>query len=284
MTAVELNLRPVELLGLESDSNSSFLRGPARAPAAIRRVLDSGASNLCSENGIDLARHPLFARGHDHAIADNESDFLGIEAIVAELLDRGGRPLILGGDHAVTYPVLRAIAARHGPVSILHFDAHADIYQSFDDNRYSHASPFARILEDGLAQQLVQVGIRTLNDHQRMQVARYGVIVHEARRLDLERVADSIAAAPGPLYISVDIDVLDPSCAPGVSHHEPGGMTVREVLGLVQSIRTPVAGADIVEYNPTRDINDMTAAVAVKLMKEIAAVMLSCHNGDAISA
>jgi arginase family enzyme len=125
-------------------------------------------------------------------------------------------------------------------------------------------------MEEGAAARLVQVGIRTLNAHQRQQAERFGVEIVQmsdwtpGRRFRFE----------GPVYVTFDIDALDPACAPGVSHHEPGGLSVRDVLGVIQSLEGEVVGADIVEYNPLRDVVDMTAAVAAKLTKELLAGML----------
>jgi len=178
---------------------------------------------------------------------------------------------VLGGDHAISYPVLRAVNRVHGAVNILHFDAHPDLYDDYEGNPYSHASPFARIHEDGLCSRLVQVGIRTLSGHLRAQVERFGVEVHEMRSLDLDAVGLDL---DGPVYISLDLDALDPAFAPGVSHHEPGGLSVRDILHVIQRLPNHIVGADIVEYNPRRDINDMTAMVAAKLLKEIAGRML----------
>ena len=179
---------------------------------------------------------------------------------------------MLGGDHAVTYPVLRAVAARHGPVDILHFDAHPDLYDSYEGSRLAHACPFARIMEEGLARRLVQVGIRTLNAHQKSQSERFGVEIHPMHDFDPRAFTPELA---GPVYLSFDLDALDPAFAPGVSHHEPGGLTMREALGILQRLEARLVGADIVEYNPRRDVQDMTAMVAVKLLKEIAGKMLA---------
>jgi len=126
-------------------------------------------------------------------------------------------------------------------------------------------------MENGLAKRLVQVGIRTLNPHQREQIDRFGVESHEMKDVDISSIGRDF---DGPVYISCDIDALDPAFAPGVSHHEPGGLSVRDVLGVIQRIPNHIVGADIVEYNPGRDINDMTAMVAAKLLKEIAGMML----------
>jgi arginase family enzyme len=126
-------------------------------------------------------------------------------------------------------------------------------------------------MEKGLAQRLVQVGIRTMNRHQKEQVERFGVEVIEMK--DLER-ANSIEFV-APVYISVDLDAIDPAYAPGVSHHEPGGLSTRELIRIIQSVRAPkFVGADIVELNPERDPLGITAMVAAKVLKEIAARML----------
>ena len=187
------------------------------------------------------------------------------EAAVLAILDDGLVPLVLGGDHSITYPVLRAMRRRHAHLSILHLDAHADLYPEFEGDRYSHASPFARILDDGLADQVVQVGVRTLNDVQREVAEQYGV-----ERVDMaEFVTGKSWRLLNPTYISLDLDVMDPAFAPGVSHPEPGGMSVRDVIQLLQWTEVPLIGADIVELNPSRDVFDLTARVAAKLVKEL---------------
>jgi arginase family enzyme len=162
-------------------------------------------------------------------------------------------------------------------LTILHLDAHPDIYDEFEGNRLSHASPFARIMEEGLASRLVQVGIRTMTEPQREQVNRFGVDVVEMRhwdpRIDLR--------LEGPLYLSIDLDALDPAFAPGVSHHEPGGLTTRDVLGIIHRIGVPIVGADIVELNPRRDPIGATAMLAAKLVRELVGRMLERAEGDA---
>jgi arginase family enzyme len=150
-------------------------------------------------------------------------------------------------------------------------DAHPDLYDQFAGDRHSHACPFARIMEEGLARRLVQVGIRTMNDEQRRQAERFHVEVIDMR-------AWSAGARPqldGPVYLSVDLDALDPAFAPGVSHREPGGLSVRDVIDLVQAIGGRLAGADVVEYNPGQDVGGITAAVAAKIVREIAGRMIA---------
>jgi len=261
----------VALLGVSSDANSSYMRGAALAPPAIRRALHCGSANLCSELGVDLRDNPRFVDVGDHLVTDDHASFPAIESVIAEIFDCGAAPLVLGGDHAISYPVLKAVHKVHGAVNILHFDAHPDLYDDYEGNPYSHASPFARIMENGLCGRLVQVGIRTLSPHLRNQAERFGVEVHEMRNTDLDAIGRDF---DGTVYISCDLDALDPAYAPGVSHHEPGGLSVRDILRVIQRLPNRIVGADIVEYNPRRDINDMTAMVAAKLLKEIAGRML----------
>ena len=271
MSVNDLKDNDVALIGIMSDANSSYKRGAAEAPAFIRRALHSGSSNLCSETGVDLAGNARFVDMGDRQIKDDPESFLAIEDEISQLTIRGALPLVLGGDHAISYPVLRAIHAAHGPVNVLHFDAHPDLYGDYEGNPWSHASPFARTMEDGLASRLVQVGIRTLSEHLRSQAERFGVEIHEMRNLDTNSIGLDFE---GPVYISCDIDALDPAYAPAVSHLEPGGLSVRDILSIIQRLPNRIIGADIVEYNPRRDINDMTAMVAAKLLKEIAGRML----------
>jgi agmatinase len=255
------------ILGVPYDASSSFLRGAADAPGLIREAFRSPAGNAWSELGIDTSG---VADAGDLVFPTGADPRAIITMGVAAVLSRDGRPIVLGGDHSITYPVLRALRPSHPSLTILHIDAHADLYDSYEEDRFSHACPFARIMEETLADGLVQVGIRTLTPHQREQAARYGVNVIEMRAW-ADAARPSIA---GPVYVSLDLDGLDPSCAPGVSHREPGGLTVRDVVSLIHALPGPVIGADIVEYNPRQDLGGVTASVAAKLLKELAAQML----------
>jgi agmatinase len=259
------------MVGINSDANSSYLKGAAGAPEVIREALHCDSSNKWSELGVEVTQKSGFFDAGDRPVDDDAESFMAIERHIGGITQRGALPLVLGGDHAITYPVMRAIHGEHGPVNILHFDAHPDLYNDFEGNPYSHASPLARVLEQGLAKRVSQVGIRTLSEHLREQVARFGVESHEMKDFDAASFAPGF---DGPVYISLDLDALDPAFAPGVSHHEPGGLTVRDVLGIIQRLPNRIVGADVVEYNPGRDINGMTAMVAAKLVKEIAGRML----------
>jgi arginase len=269
-----LPVKTISLLGIPFDANSSYLRGPAQAPKIIREELYSGSSNLWTEDGIDLGRKNSFHDAGDVVIPDESDAFPAIESAVKQTLRLGHPLLCLSGDHSVTYPTVKAFHSNDSDLTILHFDAHPDLYDELDGNRLSHACPFARIMEEGLARRLVQVGVRTINSHQLAQAARFNVEVITMRNLD----RFSGLTFEGPLFISLDIDVLDPAFAPGISHYEPGGMSVREVLRCIQGLRVPVVGADIVEYNPTRDVQGQTAMVCAKFLKEICAAMLRSHR------
>ena len=168
-------IRSIALIGAPTDINSSFRRGPAKAPARIRAQLGSDHGNRAAESGLEIGRGILLDDRGDLPLTEGAGDDALIEPGVLAALADGAVPIILGGDHAITYPVMRAMAARHGPLNILHVDAHPDLYDELLGNRRSHASPFARIMEDGLADRLVQVGIRTLNAHQAEQAKRFGV-------------------------------------------------------------------------------------------------------------
>jgi agmatinase len=268
----ELHAGDVAYLGIGSDINSTHLRGAAEAPAKVREVLHNGASGLTAETGAPVIDDPRFRDLGDNAIGDSAEEFLGIEKLVTPIVNAGARPLIVGGDHAITYPILRAVAQHHGPLNVLHFDAHSDLYDEFEGNRLSHACPFARIMEEGLAKRLVQVGIRSVNAHLLAQTERFAVEVHPMNAFRAERVPLHF---DGPTYLTFDLDALDPAFAPGVSHHEPGGLSVRQCLYIIQNLRATLVGADIVEFNPRRDLHDMTAMVAAKLVREIGARLLT---------
>lgn len=258
----------IALLGIPFDRESSYKRGSAKAPDMIRYAWKSPSSNMFSENGTLVDQELVYDAG-DLDLDKAFDPFEVVDDKVEELLKTGMPLICLGGDHSISYPIVRAFNRLRGELNILHFDAHPDIYDTFEGSRLSHACPFARIMEDGLAKRLVQVGIRTQSQAQREQISKFGVEVIEMKDhpKDLELVFD------GPVYISFDMDALDPAFAPGVSHREPGGLTTRQAISAIQSVKGRVVGADIVEYNPALDTPGMTDMVASKIMKEIAARM-----------
>lgn len=258
------------LVGLPYDASSSFLRGAAAAPPLIRASLASPAGNAWSEAGIEIQAGRDFADAGDVDLSNTANARTSIERAIADIIARGGCPLSLGGDHSVTYPVVRAVAATIPTFTILQIDAHPDLYDEFEGDRFSHACPFARILEEHPGIRLVQVGIRTMTGQQREQAARFGVDVIDMRAW----VAGRRPELRGPVYATIDVDGIDPAFAPGVSHREPGGLSVRDVLSMVQTLPGPIVGADVVEVNPSQDPTGATATVAAKLVRELLSRMI----------
>ena len=258
------------LIGVPWDLSSSFVRGAAGAPPLIREALRSPSSNSWSELGVDVATPAVLQDAGDLSLPEDAAEArAAIEAGISALLEQDAIPVALGGDHSITYPVLRAFRGRVPNLTIVHVDAHADLYDEFEGDRFSHACPFARIMEEGLASRLVQIGIRTLTRHQREQAKRFGVEIYDPAHWSEAPIERLIP----PVYVSIDLDGLDPAFAPGVSHPEPGGLTTRSVISILHRLPSPIAGADVVEYNPGNDVRDLTARVAAKIVKELAATI-----------
>ena len=257
-----------QLVGVPYDASSSFLRGSAAAPPLIRAALHSPAGNKYAERGADLTQ---LTDAGDLTLTDDPANArVMIQAGLEASLTNGFAPIALGGDHSITYPIMRAIARVHPSVTILHIDAHGDLYDDFEGDRFSHACPFARIMEERLCARLIQVGIRTLTPHQRDQIKR-----HKVDTIEMQHFAGGARpAVSGPVYLSIDLDGLDPAFAPGVSHREPGGLSTRDVLSMIHMLDGPIVGADVVELNPGQDPTGVTAAVAAKIVREIAGSML----------
>ena len=263
----------LKLIGIPYDANSSYLRGPALAPKHIRLMDEEGSANRYCEHGKEIIEGTNFKDCGDIEFSKIDAAFAynRIKERISKELEDGGKLISFGGDHSVSFPIIEAFSEKHSKLNVLHLDAHADLYDNFENNPFSHASPFARLMEQGALNSLTQVGIRTFNTHQKEQANRFGVKVVEMKDFNF----DFINTLKDPLYISLDIDVLDPAYAPGISHHEPGGMTTRQLIRIIQQITVPIVGADIVELNPNRDINNATAMVAYKLFKELASKMIN---------
>ncbi|MCK4889467.1 MAG: agmatinase [Candidatus Aminicenantes bacterium] len=257
--------KTISLIGIPFDEKSSFLKGCAKAPPLIRESLNSYAINSFAENGVDIRDENIIDRG-DYSVKELSE----VVNIADEFLRKGDSILALGGDHSITYPLVKACSGYYSGIEILHIDAHPDLYDELEGDRLSHACPFARIMEEKLAARLVQVGIRTINTHQREQAEKFGVEIIAMKEFSVSDVPDF----SNPVYISVDLDGIDPAFAPGVSHHEPGGLSSRQVVDIIGNINVPVIGGDIVEYNPGRDVSGITSALAAKLVKEILSKMV----------
>ena len=257
-------MKKIILQGIPYDGKSSYLKGTSLAPSIIRDKFWSESSNTFSENHIDIAK---YIDDHGNKRIDNYFD---IEKITAKRLSVNNKILTLGGDHSITYPIIKAYSKFYDSFDILQIDAHPDLYEEFDNDRYSHACPFARIMDEKLINQLFQVGVRTWTTHQLENAKNYQIVIREMKNFSLK----DIAVLKNDIYISLDIDAFDPAFAPGVSHQEPGGLTSRQVINIIQNINTRIIGADIVEYNPKRDVQGITATLAAKMMKEILSQMV----------
>jgi agmatinase len=262
---------PPVLLGIPLDHNSSLLRGAAQAPPLIRQAFHSDHWNKTTETHVNLGVPGIFEDAGDLPAMETPDAFTRIEDAIAKIVEAGKRPVSLGGDHSITAPILRAIGKRIPAITLVHFDAHPDLYADYEGNPHSHASPFARVMEEQLVHRLIQIGVRTLNAHQHEQAEKYGVKIFEIK--DLPDPTHLNLA--GPIYVSFDMDALDPAFAPGVSHWEPGGMTTREAISYIHDLPGPIVGADIVEFNPVHDSTGLTATVAAKILKELLGKMLA---------
>lgn len=259
------------IIGIPFDEKSSYLRGAAAGPNAIRASSTGRARNPETELGVDLEHDTVMVDlGDVDTSGDIDKTFQGIETAVGAVLKKKARPILLGGDHSISYPILKAMAQAYRPLDILHFDAHPDLYDDLYGDRLSHACPFARIMEDGLAESLVQVGIRAATANQRANARRHGV-----RMVEMRDFRDGLVLKfKNPLYISFDLDSLDPAFAPGVNHQEGGGLTTRQAIDLIHSLKANIVGLDVVELNPSRDPSGITASAAVKIIKEVAGMMV----------
>jgi arginase len=253
----------VALLGFPTDVNAASLRGAVKAPLLIRQELYSEAGNMFSESLLDLKASGELEDDGDVALSEDERDVQTIENAIAEQLGRGRKVQSLGGDQSITYPILRAFTRWYPGLSVVHLDARPDLYPSFEGNPFSDASSLARVVETIPVKRLVQIGIRTTSRKQKEMMERYGVSTFYAWSIEQARSA----LPDGPVYVSMDVGVLDPAFAPGVSHREPGGLSVREALGIIKAIPGFVVGADVVGYNPERDVDGLTALVAAKFAR-----------------
>jgi len=256
----------VAIIGIPFDEKSCYLKGASKGPQAIRAASTGRAINPWTELSVNLEKDGVLVDLGDVDVSGGFLDvFSQIEKNVLDILEKEAVPVVLGGDHSVSYPVVKAFSRKYKALDILHFDAHPDLYEELYGDRFSHACPFARIMEEGLSQNLVQVGIRAATGQQREKALKHGV-----RMIEMKDIRENLFLEfSNPLYVSFDMDALDPAFAPGVSHHEAGGLSTRQVLNIIHALNADIVGLDVVEVNPERDISGITAAAAVKIIKEV---------------
>lgn len=254
------------IFGIPFDEKSCYMKGAAKGPRAIRAASTGDAINPWTESGVNLEEEANIVDLGDIEVRGSFWDvFSKTEEKVREILEKGAVPVALGGDHSLTYPIIKAFAGKHKRLDILHFDAHPDLYDELYGDRYSHACPFARIIEEGYVANLVQVGIRAATGQHREMAREHGI-----RMIEMKDISQAMTLTfSNPLYISVDMDALDPAFAPGVSHHEAGGLSTRQVINILRALEGSVIGLDVVELNPERDTVGITAAAAVKIIMEV---------------
>ena len=151
----------VSVIGYPYDQNYSYLPGAGEGPQRIIEALHNESSNTCTENVLDLTQEERFIECGTVEV----NDYFELETVTRSVLNRKTRPIFLGGEHSITYPIIKAFATAFSDLTLIHFDAHPDLYNDFEGNPYAHGCPFARIMEEGLVNRLVQIGIRTSNPH-----------------------------------------------------------------------------------------------------------------------
>jgi agmatinase len=270
----------VAIVGAPTDDLVSDRPGARFGPRAIRAAscppgphLEARMDALAELRVVDFGDAPAVP-------ADPERTHAALEALVGEVVAAGVLPVVLGGDHSVTEANVRAVAAAHGPVGLLHFDTHADTGTEVFGVERSHGTPMYRLVRDGLVdgRRYVQVGLRGYwpGPAELAWQAEQGItsfFMHDVRALGIGEVVERAVAAigEGPAFLTVDVDVLDPAFAPGTGTPEPGGMTSADLLWAARTAaeRLDLVGLDVVEVIPTAvGSADVTALVAERIVRE----------------
>jgi agmatinase len=271
----------VAIVGAPTDDLVSDRPGARFGPRAIRAASCPPGPEL--EMKIDAFEELRIVDYGDAPVlpADPERTHQAIEATVGEVLDAGLIPIVLGGDHSIAEPDVRACAKRHGPVGLVHFDTHTDTGTEVFGVEVSHGTPMYRLVRDGHVdpKRYVQIGLRGYwpGEPEFTWQREQGIsafFMHEVRDRGIDAiVADAVRiVGDGPVFLTVDVDVLDPAFAPGTGTPEPGGMTSLELLKAVREVATQldVVGADVVEVIPTAVAStDITALVADRIVRQI---------------
>jgi agmatinase len=275
----------VAVLGAPFDGATTFRAGARFGPAAIREasLLLRPYNDAQSIAPFEIAQVADAGDAPANPV-DIAAGHAAIEREAAAIADEGGRVLGLGGDHSVSLPLLRAAAAAHGPLALLQLDAHTDTWDSYFGARYTHGTIFRRAVEEGLidATASVQIGLRgSLYGAEDLDENRaLGFSTLLARDFEEAGVAGALELAGStlrsPVYVTVDIDVLDPAFAPGTGTPEAGGLSSRELLAVLAGLAgtgLAIAGADVVEVSPPYDPSGVTAVAAANAAYELVALL-----------
>lgn len=279
-TLTEVGRADVAIAGIPFDSGVTYRPGARFGPIAVRN-----ASRLLRGYHPGLDVRPFATQQVVDAgdIACNpfsiEEAITQIQVGSAALLGTVDRLVCVGGDHTIALPLLRTLRERHGPLALVHFDAHLDTWDTYFGAAYTHGTPFRRAWEEGLLRDdtSIHVGIRgpLFSPEDLVDDAGFGFEIITAQQVlesgiagIIERIRTRVGEAPA--YVSIDIDVLDPAFAPGTGTPEAGGMTSRELLGILRGCRGLVlVGADVVEVSPAYDHADITAVAASHAIYEL---------------
>ncbi len=261
------------LVGAPMDWTTSYRPGTRFGPRSVREV--SLVLELYSPYaGKTLNDVPFADVGDVNLPFGNVTGALDRLAQVSRsLLEKDKFPLFLGGEHLISYPLIKEVAAKHPGLVVLHFDAHADLAARFGGEKFSHATVMRRVLELPDVASLYQFGIRSLSEDEATFVRESGR--HGKLQQNLFDVLEPLSAAlpeiaGKPVYLSLDIDVVDPAYAPGTGTPEPGGISARELLGAIARLKgLNLVGADVVEVSPVGDESERTAALAAKVVREL---------------
>jgi agmatinase len=279
----------VAILGVPFDSGVSYRPGARFGPAAIR----AGSKLLRPYHpALEVQPWSLHQVADAGDLAPNPFDLVEaigqIEAGANSTLERADRIVALGGDHTIALPLLRAARGRHGPIALVHFDAHLDTWDTYFGAAYTHGTPFRRAFEEGLLAEdrCAHVGIRgsLYGTRDLEEDAGFGfeiVSTVDVARTGVDAAVERIRARVGnsPVYLSIDIDVLDPAHAPGTGTPEAGGLTTREVMLILRGLAgLPIVGVDVVEVAPPYDHAELTSIAAANLVYECLALLALAGN------
>jgi agmatinase len=258
------------ILGVPYDAMSTNRRGAARGPEAIRRASSERSLNPCTEEGASLCEITrLVDRGDIELSEDPERMAEAVRKAVSGILEEGATPLLLGGDHSITAPAVKALSQARGKIDVLYIDAHPDLYEEYDGQARSHACTGYRIATEVEFGRFVQVGVRMPAKGHLDKAKELGIQAITAYHL----VTPEELRFENPLYLSVDLDCLDPAFAPGVGNPVPGGLSTRELLDVLKSVSGRIVAADVVEFVPEYDLSEITATAAARLVLEIAGLI-----------
>ena len=282
--------RELVVIGVPWDATSTYRRGAAAGPDAIRKATSSRLYNRFTELGLDLGALWKVC-DHGNVKASKVSALKKALADAVNLHDHDHpATLFLGGDHFITYPCFNLMAEKYGsPLSLLYFDAHPDLYESYEGVTYSHATVVSRILDEkNLSSGTVcYAGIRASTREQTERMSSLGLTVHTTHEI-YEKGCDGVGSLirsellHKPVYLSFDLDCLDPAFAPGLGNPQPGGLTVRQILDILHALAgLEIVAADIVEYCPKAESEARTTAfTSAILIKELMGIMAKSESAE----